>query len=163
MNCFFFSDDTMHKIYIDNGAYHIIYQLPQILYTTLISTFSNILLRELALSEKKFIQLKQERNYMTMISRSKTIKGCLAIKFFIFFIINFLLLAFFWYFISCFCAAFSNTQLILITDSLLSFGATLVYPFFYNLLPGIFRICSLKTQKKDRNCMYKTGGILALI
>ena len=36
INGFFFSDDTMHKIHEDNGAFNIIYQIPQILYSTII-------------------------------------------------------------------------------------------------------------------------------
>ncbi len=43
VNTLFFSDKTMHKIYIDNGDYNIIYQLPQILYSSLISGVINAL------------------------------------------------------------------------------------------------------------------------
>jgi len=163
MNCFFFSDDTMHKIYIDNGAYRIIYQLPQIIYTILISGFSNRILKLLSLSERDFIELKHEKNYTTMVSKSKTVKRCLVIKFVIFFILNFLLLFFFWYFISCFCAVFPKTQIILIIDSFLSFGTTLIYPFFLNLIPGILRIPSLKSTKKDKRCLYMTGRLLSFV
>ena len=153
----------MHKIYIDNGAYRIIYQLPQIIYTILISGFSNRILKLLSLSERDFIELKHEKNYATMVSKSKTVKRCLVIKFIIFFILNFLLLFFFWYFISCFCAVFPKTQIILIIDSFLSFGTTLIYPFFLNLIPGILRIPSLKSTKKDKRCLYMTGRLLSFV
>ncbi len=36
INGFFFTDDTMNKIYIDNGAFNFIYQLPQIIYSTVV-------------------------------------------------------------------------------------------------------------------------------
>ena len=36
VNAFFFDDNTMHKIYEDKGKYHFIYQLPQIIYSTII-------------------------------------------------------------------------------------------------------------------------------
>ena len=163
INCFFFNDETMHMIYVNNGRFHIFYQLPQILYTTIITIFTDRILRQLSLSENNFIELKQANKYATMISKSKTIKACLTIKFSIFFILNFLLLFFCWYFISCFCAVFYNTQIILITDSFFSFGTTLIYPFFIYLLPGIFRIPSLKAAKKDKRCLYLTGKMFALI
>ena len=125
----FFSDETMHKIYIDNGAYRIIYQLPQILYTSIVSSFVNILLKQLSLSEKSFFELRQVNSPIRIESKSKNIKVCLRIKFILFFIINYLLLVFFWYFISCFCAVFINTQVILYSDTLISFGLSLLYPF----------------------------------
>ena len=163
INCFFFSDETMHKIYIDNGDYNFLYQLPQIIYTSIISTFVNILLKQLSLSEKNFLELKQEKTPIRLASKSKNIKACLEIKFLLFFIINYLLLAFFWYFISCFCAVFINTQIILFSDTLISFGLSLLYPFGYYLIPGFFRIPALRSNKNDKKCLYNTGSIFALI
>ena len=163
MNCFFFSDDTMHKIYIDNGAYHIIYRLPQIIYTSFISSVINILLKQLSLSENNFLELKHEKTSIRITAKSKTIKECLTMKFIIFFIINFLLLFFVWYFISCFSAVFINTQITLISDTLISFGISLLYPFGYYLIPGLFRIPAIKAKQKDKQCLYSTGSIMALI
>jgi hypothetical protein len=70
---------------------------------------------------------------------------------------------FFWYFISCFCAVYKNTQLILIKDTLLSFALSMLYPFGLNLLPGIFRIPALRAERKDKNCLYKFSNLLAFI
>ena len=163
MNCFFFSDETMHKIYIDNGAYRIIYQLPQIIYTSLISSFAIIILKQLALSENNFLKLKQEKSFIRLTAGSKTIKSLLKIKFLFFFIINSLFLIFFWYFISCFCAVFINTKIILFYDTIISFGLSLLYPFGYYLIPTFFRITALRTKKRDKICLYNTGRIFALI
>ena len=70
---------------------------------------------------------------------------------------------FFWYFISCFCAVYSNTQLILISDTLISFGISMLYPFGLNLFPGMFRISALQAKNKDKICLYKFSELLALI
>ena len=70
---------------------------------------------------------------------------------------------FFWYYISTFCAVYKNTQITLIKNTFISFGLTLLYPFGLNLFPGFFRIPSLRTKKKDRECMYKLSNILSLI
>ncbi len=37
MNVFFFSDESMHKIFLNYGKYNFIQQIPQIVYTTIIS------------------------------------------------------------------------------------------------------------------------------
>ena len=163
INGFFFSDETMHKIHEDNGAFNIVYQIPQILYSSVISALINIILKQLSLSEKNILSLKQEKDIKKMGSYAKNIKKCLKIKFIIFFILNHLFLLFFWYFISCFCAVYKNTQIILIEDTLISFGLSMLYPFGLNLLPGIFRIPSLRAQNKNKKILYKISELLALI
>ena len=70
---------------------------------------------------------------------------------------------FFWYFISGFCAVYKNTQIILIENTLISFLISMIYPFGLNLLPGFFRIPALRAKNKNRNCIYKISGLLALI
>ena len=51
----------------------------------------------------------------------------------------------------------------LIKDSLMSLGLSFIYPFFISLIPGIFRIPSLRAEKKDRETMYKFSKIIQLI
>jgi len=52
----------MHKIYEDEGSFNILYQLPQIAYSTLISTALDILLKLLALSEGNLIDYKKNKD-----------------------------------------------------------------------------------------------------
>ena len=163
INGFFFSDETMRKIHESKGYVDFLFQIPQILYSTIASSIINVILKQLSLSEKNLLSLKQENNLNKIVSYSKYIKRCLVIKFICFFILNTLFLLFFWYFISCFCAVYRNTQMILIKDTLISFGLSMLYPFGLNILPGFFRIPALKAQKKDKKCLYKTSSIIALI
>ena len=150
INGFFFSDETMHKVYEDNGAFDIIYQIPQILYSSIISSFVNVLLKNLSLSDNNILELKKDTYYSIHKAKIKArqIERCLRIKLIIFFILSLLLMLFFWYFISCFCAVYKNTQVILLKDTGISFGASLIYPFILSLLPGIFRIPSLKNGNR---------------
>ena len=39
VNGFFFSDNTMHKIYMDNGKFNLIYLIPQIVYSSYLSCY----------------------------------------------------------------------------------------------------------------------------
>ena len=163
INGFFFSDDTMHKIYEDKGAYNILFQIPQILYSSVVSSFINMILKKLSLSENNIISIKQEKNIRKLLEYSQKIKNCLIIKFIIFFILKYLFLLFFWYFISCFCAVYTNTQIILINDSLISFCLSMVYPIGLYLLPGFFRISALRAKGKNKQFIYKISKIIALI
>ena len=163
INGFFFSDETMHKIHEDNGAFDIIFQIPQILYSSVVSAAINMILKTLSLSEKNILILKQQTDFKIAMKKSKSIENCLKIKFIIFFIISILLFLFFWYFITCFCAVYTNTQMILIKDTLFSFALSMLYPFGLNLLPGILRIPALRSKDKNKNMLYKISTIVALI
>ena len=44
-NIFFYTDDTMHKIYINNGEYSIIYQIPSIIFSNILSSLLSIFLK----------------------------------------------------------------------------------------------------------------------
>ena len=76
-------------------------------------------------------------------------------KFCFFFFVTPILLFIFWFYISCFCCIYENTQMHLIKDSLMSLGLSFIYPFFISLIPGIFRIPSLNNNKGNRIYMYK--------
>ena len=163
VSALFFTDKTMHKIYEDKGIFNITLHLPQIFYSTLITTFLNILIKILALSEKSMMGLKKINNKEKALQKSVELYRCLMIKFNLYYFISLFLLIFFWYYISTFCAVYKNTQIILIESTLTSFTITLIYPFALNLLPGMFRIPALKASKKDKEGLYKIGNIIALI
>jgi len=160
-NSLFFTDLTMHKIFIDKGSFNFIYQIPQILYSSIISSVINSFITFLSLSEKNIIELKKD-SFITE-NKVKNLIKCLKVKFFLFFIIDFSLLLLFWYYLSCFCAVYKNTQVHLIKDTLISFGISLIYPLLLYLLPGIFRIKSLRAKNANRECLYKLSKILQLI
>ena len=159
INGFFFSDDTMHKVYEDKGEFDIIYQIPQIFYSSIISNLFNVILKNLSLSNSDIsgLKLEERKNLSEEKKRAKQIYNCLRIKLILFFIISFILMLFFWYFISCFCAVYKNTQMILIKDTGFSFGSSLLYPFLLSFIPGIFRIPALRLKKK---CLYRLSLIV---
>ena len=160
VNALFFNDDTMHKIYIDEGNYNFVYELPKIIYTSFISIIINFLIKFFALSQDKIVELKKEKGKRSLDDKYKKLILTLKIKFIIFFILIFILLTFFWYYLSCFCGIYVNTQIHLIKDTFISFITSLVYPFGICLIQGIFRIFSLRNKKP---CLYKFSKILQMI
>ena len=152
----------MHKVYEDNGEFDIIYQIPQIFYSSVISSVANVLLKNLSLSEASILELKKETyfNIHKAKKKARQIERCLKIKLILFFIISLILMLFFWYFISCFCAVYRNTQVILLKDTGISFGASMLYPFALSFLPGIFRIPSLRSKNQNQKCLYKLSKLI---
>ena len=57
VNALFFNDDTMHKIYEEKGSFDVIYNIPQILYSSLISGFINGIIQTLALTDSNILLL----------------------------------------------------------------------------------------------------------
>ena len=163
MNALFFNDNTMHKIYEDKGKFRFIYQLPQIIYSSLISIVFNTLLKLLALSESDILTLKSKKENKDINKKEEDLNKKLQIKFMLYFIISTILLLLFWYYLSMFCAIYKNTQLHLIKDTLISFGLSLVYPFGINLLPGLFRIPSLSNKNGNRKYLYIISKILQML
>ena len=154
-NGLFFTDDTMHNLYVNNGGFDILYHLSQIIYSSVISALVNTVLRTLSLSENNILKLKSEKIVSNAIEKSKRIEKCLNVKMIIFYISSILLMGFFWYYVACFCAVYKNTQKILIEDTLISFAISMLYPIGLNLIPGIFRIPALREPNKNKKCLYK--------
>ena len=91
VNAFFFTDDTMHKIYVDKGQFNLIYQLPQIIYSALISGFINSLIRNLALSQDIIVELKLRNDNNNLKMKYSRLLRTLKIKFILFFILSFII------------------------------------------------------------------------
>ena len=155
INALFFNDDTMHKIYEDKGKFNFLYQIPQIMYSTLISKFIDGFIRKLALSQDNIVELKQEKDKMKLNKKYIRTKKILKKKFIAFFLISFIILICFWYYLICFCGIYVNTQLHLIKDSCFSLFTGLLIPFAMYLIPAIFRIAALKAKNPTHNCIYR--------
>ena len=161
VNALFFNDSTMHQIYEDQGTFNFIYQIPQILYSTIISVAIKTILNILSLTEKNIIEIKNQKTFELAKEEMQKKKKRLIIKFILFFAISFSFLVLCWYYVSCFCAVYINTQLYLIKDTAISFATSLIYPFAINLVPGFVRIYSLKN--KNKTCLYRISNIIQLI
>jgi len=162
INGLFFDDDTMHKIYETKGSYNLEYNLPRIIYSSLISIVLNKILKVLALSNDDILNLKQAKLNDDIIKRRNSLWNKIKIKFILYFIISFIFLLFFWYYISMFGAIYKNSQYHLLKDTLISFGLSLIYPFGIYVLPGLFRIPALSDSKNKSKYLYDFSKLLQM-
>ena len=159
-NVFFFEDETMHKMFLDYGKYNFYQQIPQIIYSTIVSQIIEVYLCFLSLTDTYYYQIKKlEFNFRNDIE--KIIK-CIKIKLIFYFISTFLMFAFYWYTIACFCAVYVNTQTAFITDSISSFGLGLLYPFGLYLFPSLLRLISLRATNSRLAFLYKLSDIIPI-
>ena len=163
VDAFFFSMDKMHEIYVKNGAYDLILQIPQIIYSSIISSIINTILKHLSLFEYDILAIKKINEKEICYLKAKSAKKCLIIKSIFFIFLSLILISAFSYYLSCFCAVYNNTQKILLKDTILSFCLSMFYSFGMCLLPGFFRIPSLRAKNHDKEGLYKFSTFLALI
>ena len=150
MNVFFFTDDSMHKVYKNYGKYDFVQQIPQIIYSSAVSQALEIILCFLSLTDKNVYQLKEKKNIRNKKHLIFRILKNIKIKLFGFYVFTFILFASHWYLVSSFCAVYQNTQITFIKDSISSFLLGLLYPFALYIFPALLRVLSLKDRKKKR-------------
>ena len=161
LNVFFFSDESMHKIFLSYGKYDFVQKIPQIIYTTLISQLIEVFLCYLSLTDKHIYNIKRARNNKSKYVLLKNLK-CIKIKLAFFFIFTFIGFIFYLYVIAAFCAVYKNTQIIYLKDALFSFLSGLIYPFVLYLFPSGLRLISLRLSKYNLECVYKLSDIIPI-
>ena len=164
INALFFDESNMHQIYEDKGTFNFEYQISYIIYSAIISTIVlRLILQFFVLTDKDVLRVKNQKTKGEAVSLKKKVLKYMKIKFFIFFILNFILLGLFWYYLTCFNAIYKNTQIYLIENTFISFGFSLVYPFIINIFPTIIRMCSIHSTYKNQEYFYKFSKIIQIL
>ena len=158
LNVFFFADETMHKMYLDYGKYNFIQQIPQIIYSTIVSQLIQVFICYLSLTDKHYYEIKNLK------TKSKEqiyqIIKCVKLKIYLFFTFTSIMFLFYWYTITCFCEVYRNTQIAFIKDSFISFSLGVLYPFILYLMPSTLRLIALKNYKVQLSIIYKISDII---
>jgi hypothetical protein len=117
VNALFFNDSTMNKMNEDKGKFNLLYQLPISIYSFIISFVITKLITCFAIFEETIAEKAKRKTSETEKKISNYILS-IKWKFVIFFSLMLLLFLLFWYYLSCFCAVFINTQEPLIKDTI---------------------------------------------
>ena len=151
LNGLFFVHESMHKKYTLGEDFTFVQKIPQLLLTLIVTKLLEVLLCFLSLTDNHFYQIKNLSNFKKEKKAIKTIFQCIKKKLICFFILTFFLLAFYWYFISSFCAVYKNTQKVFLKDTIISFMTSLLDPFIIYGFTTLLRFVSLsKCLKKNR-------------
>ena len=161
INCLFFDEKTIHKIYLDEGTYNFKYLIPYISYSFIISHTLITVIKYFSLSERNIGEIAKQKSLDKASDKAYQVKKCIRIKYICFFCLCILFLIFFWYYLSSFGAVYQNTQIYLIKNILISFSFSLIYPFIINIFPVILRIYSLKESNGE--CIFKFSKIIQFI
>ena len=159
VNTFFFNDSTLHIIYIEKGKLNIKYIFPQIVYSIIISSIILSIIKAFSFIQNNILKIKFEKDRNNLNVIFTIIIRNIFLKFIFFFVFSFIFLIFFWYYLSCFCAVYKNTQIYLIQTTLISYIISLIYPFIIYLLLAILRKCAFNNPGK---WLYKISQIVQL-
>ena len=160
INFFFFDDDILHEIYQGGGRYDLIFFLPKIAISFFSAYYITIIIKLIFLSERNINNIKTQSTVSNAYYVADKEKKNMIIKYTIFFISGLIFLVFFWMLLSSFGAVYSNTQIFIFKNTLISFAMSLFYPFFSNILPSLFRTCAINNNKKDSDGLYKFSKFL---
>ena len=147
----------MHKIYEDGGSFNFLYNLPAIIYSSIISSLIYAFIRKLTLTSKNVLGIKHEKKKHNLNARVIIALKQIKIKFICFFVSNIIFLLLIWYYISCFCAVYKNTQVYLIQNTAISYSISLIYPFIISFIPCFFRIFAFKNSGI---CLYRISQMI---
>ena len=162
-NFIFFDEDTIHDLYEKGGKYKILYFIPNIGISFAASHFFTIIIKYIFLSERNIKEFKMIRKYSIARDMYYDIPNIFVKKYIFFFLFGIILDVAFWFFLSTFGAVYQNTQMILFKNTMLSLGISFIYPLFINILPCIFRLCSLSNKEKKSKCKYNFSKCLQLL
>jgi len=160
INYAFFDNKMMHKIYELGGKYEISYFFPKIIISFSASYLITILIKIIFLSERDISQIRKQPNVTMANNATDKVKRKLIIKYTLFFILGTIFLGFFWMLLSSFGAVYPNTQIFIFKNTLISFVLALLYPFFINAFPCIFRMASLNSKNEY---MFKLSKFLQIL
>ena len=159
MNVFFFSDDSMHRVFINYGKYNFVQQIPKIIYSFIVSQLIEVFLCYLSLTDKFYYQIKKIPESQKGKNIGEIVK-CIKIKLGIFYLFTFLLFGFYWYIIAVFCAVYENTQITFIKDCLSSFALGLAYPIVLYLITSTLRFLAVKNPKNNLKCIFSLSDAI---
>ena len=160
MNALFFTDESMHKLYLSYGKYDFVQQIPQIVYSIIISQLLEVFLCFLSLTDRDFYKIKKIKYPKENIKKIKDIFKCANIRLIIFFVFTLLVFGIFWYIIVIFCAVYENTQIAFIKDICFSFLFSIIFQFVIYLIPSGLRIWAIRDNKIKLLCIYKLSDII---
>jgi len=154
VSALFFTDNTLNNIYKNKNKFDFPFMIRQLAFTFLICLGINIIFKLLVKTDGNIIDIKYGKK---QFNEAKCKIKC---KFIFYFIFGIIFIIFGWFYISSFCAVYSNTQIILIKCAGYSLAISFIYPFFTSLLSASFRKCALNNQYKDKECLYDFSKML---
>jgi hypothetical protein len=162
LTCLFFRDKYIGARYLTHQhlgySYTLHHAIIRSLGVGIICSVISIGFDYLLFVKGKFVLIiRYEKNQEKFLHKTKNLMKCYKIKLIFFFILNFILMIFFWYYVSSFCAVYVGTQYAMITAAIFALFFGIIYQAIFALIITILRHIGLKM---NINICYKVSQVL---
>jgi len=167
INTFFYNDSVIRIYYVEKGditnSQSVAKHFGSIFISIILASILKSIMFILTLTDTDVIDIKYTKDITHMSKEEKTNRTLVKVtsKSTLFFILNFIIMGFFWIYTGTFGIVFKNTQVYLLMDGVVTFCGVLALPFLFCLLTAGLRMYALKTNNKE--CLYKFSQFLELI
>ena len=162
LDALFFSNDSLHNIYVSGGSYNFGYHIVQMVLTIIVYEALQVLLNFLTLTDIDYYKIKEKKETISQKEVIGIIK-CIKYKLIGYYIFTFLVFLFYWYLNSAFCAVYEYTQSIFIVDFIVCFVFALIYPLILYLLPtGMRKISFIFNKIKCMKIVYRISQFIPI-
>ena len=154
VNILFMTDKDIYHLYEAEGKYEFTYYIIKNTISMVICTIIILLMKYLVFGVNIIFSIRYlekevfEENVKILIKKIHK-------KNTIFFLISLIFNIFMWYFGICFCLAYYNNQIILISNVFVTLAEITLYPFLFAIICVIIHHIALNDEKKNRIKLYK--------
>ena len=164
INTFFYNDSVIQLYYEKKGdvtlSESVAKHLGSIFISIILASILKSIMFILTLTDTDVIDIK-DTTHMSREEKTNRALVKVTTKSTLFFIINFIIMGFFWIYAGSFGIVFKNTQIYLLMDGVVTFCGVLTLPLLFCLLPAALRMVALNGKKQE--CLYKFSQFLELI
>ena len=162
LDALFFSNDSIHNLYVTGGSYNFGYHIVQMILTIIVYEALQVLLNYLTLTDIDYYKIKGKKDEISQKEVINIIK-CIRYKIIGFYCFTFLVFLFYWYLNSAFCAVYEYTQSIFVVDSIICFIFALIYPLILYLAPtGLRKISFIFKSNNIFRIVYRISQMIPI-
>lgn len=159
-NAIFYTEDIQTKNYESNGNLSFLTTLPKVLISCVGSVIISTILTLISSYHSKLEKIKNDKSITDIGKKMLSFLTLTKCKLITYFIIIFILMLFFWYFVTAFCALYPKYQYLWLMDSLKSLCLSMLFPFLFAFVIVIFRYVGIKKKKSCCYCFSKAVNIV---
>ena len=158
-NAFFYSDEYIEQSFHAEGELEYLVTLPKSIFSFLATAFFTYFLEYLT-SSKFLVMLVRSEFKEKFYSQCNSFINMLQCKIKAYIVISILIMFFFWYYVSAFCAVYQNSQISWLSSTFLSFGLSILTPFITIFCAAFSRVIGLRKKSKF---WYKISSIILFL
>ena len=154
INILFMTDKDIYHLYEAEGKYSFTYYIAKNSISMAISTIILLLMKYLVFGVNIIFSIRYLEKEV-FAQKTRIIIKTIHKKNTIFFVISLIFNIFMWYFSICFCLAYYNNQIVIISNVFVVLAEITLYPFLFSLICVLIRHIALNDEKKSKVMLYK--------